>query len=233
MEREAVNESKSGAMRVDNLITGTRGFAKPGPEKANETHLCRAAHEKIAFDLAFLLELPVPRVVLWHQGVSSPFQRGRCISAEAFAESLSWKEADAKGLIPSVQKANAVPIFSAMRVFHVWITDLDRNLSQVRYDLRCEGNIPGIAFVDHSHSMSWYWSDNGPEAPLLKSSSLENDLPETMASVADAVARLPAAKVERIVSRVGEPYLPPAVKSVILRELLDRKDKLRRRLKLA
>jgi hypothetical protein len=238
-EGEPVNEGESGAIRVENLTNPMRGIAKPGPTKAAETNLCRAAHEKIAFDLAFLLQLPVPPVLLWRRCAPSRYRRGRCISAEAFAESFSWEEASSRRMISSVQKANAAPIFSAMRAFHVWISDHDRNCGQVRYDIRCGSDTPALAFVDHTYSMSWTWSNATPDIPLSSPSREKlsrNNLPDLMpgvtSEVADAIARLPNEKIEDVVNRIGEPYLPLEVKTLILCKLLDRKIKLSKVLKL-
>jgi hypothetical protein len=57
---------------------GLTGFAKPS-KQANEPPDAppRAAHEKIASDLAFDLRLPVPPVVMWRRQVSTPGQEAR------------------------------------------------------------------------------------------------------------------------------------------------------------
>jgi hypothetical protein len=56
-----IGHGESCPIRVENKRTGRRGAAKPGAPKAAED-FCRAAHEKLAYDLAYLLELPVQPV---------------------------------------------------------------------------------------------------------------------------------------------------------------------------
>jgi hypothetical protein len=59
IDRGPMNDGESQSIRVENAATGMRGVAKPGPGKGAEEEHCRAAHEKLAFDLAYLAHLPV------------------------------------------------------------------------------------------------------------------------------------------------------------------------------
>jgi hypothetical protein len=74
-----VNRNRSA---LSTRLTGTMGVAKPGRPVASDM-TCRAAHEKIAFDLAHRLDLPIPPVVLWGKDLGQPYARGRSISAWA------------------------------------------------------------------------------------------------------------------------------------------------------
>jgi hypothetical protein len=51
-----------GAQRPSPWVLPNRGYPKGAQD-----YLCRAAHES-GFDLAYILELPVPPVVLWPEG---------------------------------------------------------------------------------------------------------------------------------------------------------------------
>jgi hypothetical protein len=174
----------------------------------------------------------VPPVVLWRDGAPEKFRRGRSISARTFDQSLNWTVADARSLITPAQKMNSGPIFSAMRVFFIWIGDLDRNLCQVRYDLENRSASPSIAFIDHSNSLSYFWGSDNCDTPLLPSISPMPDHREVMGAVADAINELPDDQVRDLISRIGEPYLPELPKSHILSNLLTHKKKLRKILKL-
>jgi hypothetical protein len=161
------DKSESCPIRVRNSTIDLMGAAKPGPCKAAETSHCRAAHEKNAYDLAYLLDLPIQPVVLWPEKAPSEYKRGRSIAAWTFEDSMNWKEADEKGLISRNQKESAGPIFSAMRVFHSWIGDLDRNTGQVRVNMASRGTALELAFFDHSNSMSYIWTSPDTDTPNL------------------------------------------------------------------
>src|SRR5690242_14723948 len=68
-DKGPVGEGESASINVENQ-GGLRGIAKPGQPKVDGVR--RAAHEKIAFDLAHMLELPIPPVVLWDRGATQP-----------------------------------------------------------------------------------------------------------------------------------------------------------------
>jgi len=123
IDRGPMNDGESQSIRVENAATGMMGVAKPGPGKAAEEGHYRAAHEKLAFDLAYLVHLPVAPVVLWRDQAPDIYKRGRSISAWTFEQSLKWDEAQNRGLITPVLRESAGPIVSAMRVFHTWIAD--------------------------------------------------------------------------------------------------------------
>jgi hypothetical protein len=52
----------------------TRSSARWPAKGAEEGH-CRAAHEKLAFDLGYLAHLPVTPVVLWREGAPAQYKR--------------------------------------------------------------------------------------------------------------------------------------------------------------
>src|SRR5258708_2079278 len=69
IELGPIGEGESQSLRVRNNGNDMEGAAKPGPTKAGEDKHCRAAHEKLAFDLSCLTALPVCPVVLWKEGL--------------------------------------------------------------------------------------------------------------------------------------------------------------------
>jgi hypothetical protein len=126
-----IGEGESQSIRVKN--GDTIGVAKPGPTRASDL-TCRAAHEKIAFDLAHSLDLPIPRVILWGRDMHH-YVRGRSISAWAFPRAAKWDDANRLRLLTRELIESAGPVVSAMRVFHTWISDTDRKSDHTQVDL--------------------------------------------------------------------------------------------------
>ncbi len=219
-----IGEGESKSIRVEN-VSGLIGVAKPGVPKNDG--VCRAAHERIAFKLAHVLELPVPPVVLWDRGEEHADNRYLSISVWAFAQSMKWNEAQHAGIIDDTTKASAAPVVSAMRVFHTWIADTDRKSDHTQIDVDSpKGNI-GIAFIDHAFSMSKVWQQDN--APVVESSKYMpvNEVPEVLAQVVDQIAALPDERVQEIVNRITAPYLPAMERGYILSNLISRKKRLR------
>jgi len=226
-----IGHGESCPIRVENKRTGRRAAAKPGAPKAADD-FCRAAHEKLAYDLAYLLELPVQPVVLWPDDAPAQYKRGRAICAWVFDQSATWEVATARGCLSSAQKQSAAPIFSAMKAFHVWISDLDRNEGQVRVNLENDGVAADLAFFDHSNSMSYSWSTEDPTPPNPPIGLPVPEMNEVIREFAERIARISQVEIERIVRRVTEPYLPELTREHILCTLLQRREKLPKLLRL-
>src|SRR5208282_4303726 len=173
---------ESESWRVRNAIDDMSGVAKPGPPRADQDKHFRAAHEKIAFDLAHLIALPVAPVVLWAKDIGTTYKVGRSISCWAFPQGEKWSEADKKGLISMAQKQSVSEVVAAMRVFHAWIGDGDRKPDHVFVDLDSPPSHLNIAFFDHGNSMSSAWP--GPNANCGVCGHYLNGVPEDKAFMA-------------------------------------------------
>lgn len=209
-------------VRVYNAALDLWGVAKPGPPKAQDDW-CRAANEKLAFDLAHMLDLPVPPVLLWNEGMPAQFKRGRSISAWAFGHPLDWDKAP----ITEPMCESARPLFSAIRVFHAWISDGDRgpHNSLVNQD-SLAGELE-LAFVDHDNGMSYVWdTENSPLGPSHEYMPVRR-MQEVMVQTADRIAALPDQEVQWVVERIPGPYLPEPKRKYVLSNLLSRKGRLR------
>jgi hypothetical protein len=227
LDRGPVGEGESQSIRVENAGNGMRGVAKPGLGKAGEEAHCRAAHEKLAFDLACLAQLPVAPVVLWSEDAPNVYRRGRSISAWAFPQSGKWDEANNRGLLTATLRESAAPIISAMRVFHTWIADTDRKSDHTQVNYESPPASLEIAFIDHGHSLSYVWKSENhptpPQAPYMPTPEHRDVMIET----AEYIADIADAELSRLVNRIGLPYLPEPQKAHILRNLLARKGNLR------
>jgi hypothetical protein len=167
----------------------------------------RAAHERIASDLARALHLPVPAVCLWTNPASRELF---ALSAWAFAQALTWGEIATR--LSAVFMQNAAATFSAARVFHTWIGDTDHNGNpgNVVVDLASSDSSPGIAFIDHAFSMSYDAQFQTRPLTALPVSYIPPALHDAGAArdMATAINDLDSKLIEDTVRRVPGPFLP-------------------------
>jgi len=227
IDRGPMNDGESQSIRVENAVTGMRGVAKPGPAKGAEEGHCRAAHEKLAFDLAYLAHLSVAPVVLWGADAPATYKRGRSISSWAFQQSMKWDEANNKGIITPTLRESAGPLVSAMRVFHTWIADIDRKSDHVQVNVDSPPMSLEIAFIDHGHSLSYVWKSPNHPTPAQAAYMPAPEHRDVMIETAEYIATIADADVSRVINRIALPYLPPEPKAHILGNLLARKGNLR------
>jgi hypothetical protein len=215
-------ESNPFKVTVGNL-TGT---AKPG-EKKNDG-VCRAAHEKIASDLAYDLKLPIPPVVLWDLGDAAPaHNRDRYvgISLWSFPQPLPWQQVVAN--LTDDHKSEASQVMSAMVVFETWVSCEDRKPDHV---LAYAGNPESklqLAFIDYAFSMSKSWNAEnhpaGATAPYLP--PLPKDV-DSMRTMNTRILNLADGRINTVVGRVPVEYLPDDKKKLIISNLISRKQRL-------
>jgi hypothetical protein len=217
-----IGEGESQSVRVKN--GDILGVAKPGPQRASDL-MCRAAHEKIAFDLAHHLDLPVPPVILWGKDMSH-YVRGRSISAWAFPRANKWDDAMRLGLLTPELIASAGPVVSAMRVFHTWISDTDRKSDHTQVDLD-SADVLGVAFIDHAFSMSHQWKQPDAQIDACPPYMPAPEHRGTTLQVAELISQFPDTEIERIVNRIPAGYLVPIERQHILDNLKGRRGKLR------
>jgi hypothetical protein len=220
-EVEPVAKGKSKSWRVRNNLDGMKAVAKPGLPRAAEDGDFRAAHEKLAFDLACLVPLPVCPVVLWPKDIGEIYKVGRSISCWAFPRGVKWSAAEARGLISAVHRKSVAPIVSAMHVFHTWIGDGDRKTDHVFVNLDSPPGRLEIAFFDHDSAMHGSW--DRPNAEYLP--GVPEDRAVTL-ETAQHIAGLADEDIARLVDRIPAAYLPHAPKLEILHNLLARRGNL-------
>lgn len=219
-----IGEGESQSIRVRNKTTGLIGVAKPGPAHGGQDHPCRAAHERLAFDLACLVPLPVSPVVLWRADHPNLYKRGRSISCWSFPQAMKWSVALTQGLISNDMKKAAAPIFAAMRVFHTLIGDTDRKGDHVFVDLNGSDNEPQLAFIDHAYSLSYGMRANWPPCGHYLP-----EIPEDHAVMRETAAeygKIDDGRYAELVNRMPRSYLPDAAAQHILAGLLARKGNL-------
>jgi hypothetical protein len=214
--------SESNPFRVS--LGALSGIAKPGKRKTD--NICRAAHEKIASDLAFELRLPVPPVILWDRGGLTDATRERycAISAWAFPQPLPWGQGAA---ILKIEHTNdASQVMSAIQAFETWISAGDRKADHVLTYLPASDLPLQMAFIDYAYSMSQTWTvADDPAGLVAPSLPLQRDV-DSVRTMADRILQLSEERVRTIVNRIPNEHLPNPKREVILANLLGRRGKL-------
>lgn len=218
---DPVGTGESGSLHItgeDSLC----GIAKPAFQK----QMPRAAHEKIAADLAHALGLPVPPVILWTNPVGGA---QFAISLRAFSQPLTWGQAS-----HLTGKANflsaCADTLAAGYVFHVWLGDTDHggNPGNILIDANSSEESPGLAFIDHAFSLSYAWPAPAPPLSHIGGYYLAHDqLPKSaIAKTVEWVQDISPEGIERIVRRIPTSFLAVDRADFIVECLISRRGQL-------
>ena len=196
--------SESRPFQVERTRDGLVGLAKPGVVKMDR--IPRAAHEKIASDLAYHLDLPVPPVVLWDRGESEP-ARYVCISAWTFAtQPFTWHQA--KNFLTDDEKEDARRIVSGMLAFEAWIAADDRKADHVLVNIDSSNRKLQFAFIDYAYSMSKNWGEtlvqHRPIRSYLQELTIDNGAVE---EITQRILSLKPELINGLVDRIPDQYL--------------------------
>lgn len=207
---------------------GLLGVQKPGPVDGPDPEYTAprnphtAATEKIVADLAFVLGLPIPPVILWDRGREASGERYVAVSAWAFQQPMSWR--DAEPTLNAAQRSALVPQASAIVPFEIWIGATDRrNAGNVLISVDSLQQSRG-AWIDYAYALGYGANGKSEDSralvPLFPPVGGPNI--EMMKAVADAIAALSDEVIDRVVSRIPSEYLPHGVAQSIMRGLLSR-----------
>jgi len=206
-----------------------RGTAKPG---CKLDHVRHAAHEKIASDLAALLDLPVPPVTLYHwpgQLPDCPHKRKPgdpyvAISAWPWLSFEEYGDRILNKMNPDQKESLRAPI-SAMWVFDTWISaQEDRGAKHTLVNSMLGNNPVGLAFIDYAFSLSKFWTvEKSPHAAASWWFPLIQKDDAVVRYIADKLYNLSDDSVGGVVNRVPAQWLPEAAKPVMVSNLLSRK----------
>jgi hypothetical protein len=201
------------------------GIAKPGEAKGDG--IARAAHEKIASDLAYHLDLPIPPVVLWRR---SPCPAGAhpCCSISAIAYAQPLDLGSNMNLITGPLLDDARRITSAIAVFESWIGAQDRHPGNAIIDADTSGGLR-IAFIDYAHSLSHTWKVSPGLNQFVNTfaASFGGALPTVVEEVVDRIGALMEQAIESVVSSIPDDFMPPADRQLVVDQLLQRRATLR------
>lgn len=208
-----------------------RAFLKPLRKEPGKS---RAAAEKICTDLARLLSLPVPRVMLCDRQVDDSRERYVCLSEIAVGETIKWSQLSLYPGATKVQLAAEAAIreHAGIVVLDTWVGNRDRNnggntVVRIRPDAEVE-----IVFIDFAFSLNVHsaWDDGAwrdiqitPCLPALEEvSRIWGQVERTIAQV----LQLREVDIVGIVDPIPDEFLPPQQKQVIKEALLHRRGRL-------
>ena len=217
-----VGAGESGALIVEER-GGLRAVAKPAV--GDSGNFLRGAHEKIASDLAFDLDLPVPPVLLWREGPGHGRDRLFSLSLwGGFDQFEYWNVAEAHGLIDDRVRKSVSEAVAAIALFHEWISAHDRKPEHFLIDLAADPESMGIAVIDHANTMSAYWTRcdhrDWPEPYQL------TGVPKNGAAMELAASKITScndATIRDICARIPLEFLPDDRRDIIVSNLGSRK----------
>lgn len=201
-----------------------QGVAKPG--KPRPDSILRAANEKIVSDLAYVLTLPVPPVILWDRGEGFAGERYCAISAWAFQHALEWPHVQPR--LSGTQLQIAAHISGAMKAFDTWVAASDRKNDHVLVSDDGDPNSLGLAYIDYAFSLTYEWSGNAG-APAEPRGHWPNVGPDGSAIVETVklIESLEDKRITEVVERLPITFLPEAARATVSANLITRRQQLR------
>lgn len=183
----------------------------------------RAAHEKIAGDLANALGFAVPPVLLFRDADGERY----ALSLEIFEQPMTLAEIKRLGQWNAASADACAQYLQAASVFHTWIMDTDRSDNNVVVDAAAPEAIVPIAVIDHSFSMSHKWRPGLPvrRPPILGMGALSVAMP-AVASAVKAVLGFEESRISEIVNRIPGDFASSGTLNRILDCLLTRRQQL-------
>ncbi len=205
---------------------GTNGYAKP----LNPHHdgCPRAAHEKIASDLAFELMLPIPPVVLWRrEGVTG--ETHCSVSATPFWPAHRWAHIESTPTSAPAVARSISDQACAMSVFDTWVDNRDRH-NNGNLLVTQHGGGYQAAYIDYAFSLSYGWGEAA--APTVPSAVARypHNAGLDVASASRTLERIEGLSdeaIRAIVDRIPSEFLSDARKRTIAEGLSLRKNGLR------
>jgi hypothetical protein len=218
------------------VTSGTvNGYAKPSKIDITPNPYPRAAHEKVAADLAFTLGLPLSPVLL-HRWPGAPPQGDQqfvAISLQPFLNVHKWEHIAAVPPLAEQMKLELKAVASALVPFDTWLDNGDRvnggNLI-VSKDGRDPAKPLRVAYIDYSNSMVCEWR-NRPFTDILLRPIYPTDQKDAdVAIMENMLSRIEAVTpntIQGIVHRIPDDFATPAMRSQILDGLLSRQSRVR------
>jgi hypothetical protein len=218
------------------VTSGTvNAFAKPSQQDLSPTPIPRAAHEKIAADLAFDLGPPLPPAILhsWDDPPPVGTERFVALSLIPFLSVFPWRQVTAVPGLDAQLKLELRETASALVAFDTWVDNRDRindgNLlvSKIAADPRLPLQ---VAYIDYSYSMLYGWrpGDYRTVTPIgiYPTDQKDADIP-CMVDALNRIENHPDQTIRDIVTRIAGSFLSPADRDLIIEGLLYRKPHVR------
>jgi hypothetical protein len=207
------------------------GYAKPKKIDQGPSPYPRAAHEKIAADLAYDLGLPVPPVKLhrWQGAPPHGDQPLVAISLVPFLNVHRWEEIEIFPEICRQMKLSLRDVASAFVPFDTWLDNNDRanggNLL-VSKDTVDPGQPLRVAYLDHASSMTKVWGNRGFKQivprPIYPTEREDADV-GAMGAMLAKIEGMEDRRIREIVGQIHDDFIPARQKTLIIDALIYRR----------
>lgn len=214
-------------------------YAKPSAIDPGPNAPPRAAHEKIASDLAFDLGLPLPPAILhsWKGKPAAGNQPFVVLSLIPFLAAHKWRVVRA---IPDVElqlRQQLIGAASAIVPFDTWLDNRDRPNDGNLLVSQADANPPGslvAAYIDYAYCMThgWRQGDYKVMTPVaiypIDASAADKTI---MDDVIKRIEELPDENIRKVVNRIPSDFLSESDRTHVVDGLLYRRQLLRNVLK--
>lgn len=222
---------EAGGYFVSNVSNSLKAYLKP-TSKCPPNHP-RAALEKIASDIAYELDLPVPPVQLYRRTVTIPEEEHRtCLSLQIYPLYYEWdKILDLSALEPIVRGIinTSLSNSSGLIALDLYLAQTDResgrNVIWGTYGSNSEYS--GFVFLDFANSMNYnnHWVNQGwnrinPRIPKIMLDSINKVI---LAQTTEKIRNLSENILTAIVNRIDPEFLNTENKEIILTGLTKRR----------
>jgi hypothetical protein len=198
------------------LADGAVAFVKPRPDAPRNLVVAR---EKIAADLAHILELPVAPVVVRLPMPDQGWPHHSAMSLSCLKAGRLWAAGG------DVHRAIAGQTLEALRVFWTWIGDGDHNGhgQNLLFEVRAGG--VAVVAIDHSYSLCHQNAANPLAVGECNGYGTKDEFRATAQLTLVKIRTLEWSTVESIVQRM-HPILTAEEQERILKILKERRDRL-------
>jgi hypothetical protein len=207
-----------------------RGYLKPSKADAQIDMHPRAAHEKIAADLAFDLGLPVSPAVLVDGIECGGIVKAAVVSLVLYREVHKWGHVTtttaSAAIARHILRVNRAA-WSGILAFDTWLANSDRhNDTNLVIGINHESPLAEPIFCDYANSMlhsQWTQGSHGTVAlPHLLPAMLELFDRDAAFAVADKIKTFATETISTIVNRIPEDYLLAKHKPILIDALAQR-----------
>jgi hypothetical protein len=207
------------------------GYAKPKKIDRSPSPNPRAAHEKIAADLAYDLGLPVPPVKLhrWQGAPPHGDQPFVAISLVPFLNVYRWEEIENFPDICQQMKLSLSEVASAFVPFDTWLDNNDRvnNGNLLVSNDSVDPNRPlRVAYLDHSNSMMKVWAIRDfkevVSRPIYPTEREDADI-GAMGAILAKIEAMEDRRIREIVGQIHDDFIPAEQKTLIIDALIYRR----------
>jgi hypothetical protein len=217
----------------------TNAYAKPSKIDTSAQPVPRAAHEKIAADLAHDTAVPLPGAILhrWPTPPAGCDQPCVALSLIPFLAVHKWATVKAVPAIEAQLKLELREAASVLVAFDTWVDNRDRvsDSNLLVSKASADPSAPAqVAYIDYAYSLAHGWRAGGYQN-IVACQMFPTDPKDVDTSAMDGainrIESVPDDAVREVVTRIPRDFLAEADRDLIISGLLHRKTRLRPALK--